>query len=115
MLDTIIPVLLVAVGSAYGIHIISHYYDELRLKNYSLSESEHKELVLSIIKRIGKPVLLAGLTTVIGFGSLISSDVIPIKTFGTFTAVGVSIALFISITLIPSLLLLRHKGLKASK
>ena len=115
MLDTIIPVLLVAVGSAYGIHIISHYYDELKLKNYSLSEAEHIVLVLSIIKRIGKPILLAGLTTAIGFGSLISSKVVPIKTFGTFTAVGVSIALFISITLIPSLLLLRNRGLKASK
>ncbi len=114
MLDTITPVLLVAVGSAYGIHIISHYYDELKLKNYKLSYSEHKKLVLSVVKRIGKPVLLAGLTTAIGFGSLIASDVIPIRTFGTFTAIGVIIALFISITLIPSLLLLRHKGLKTS-
>ena len=115
MLDTIIPVLLVAVGSAYGIHIISHYYDELKLKNYKLSYPEHKILVLSIVKRIGKPVLLAGLTTAIGFGSLIASDVIPIRTFGTFTAIGVIIALFISITLIPSLLLLRHKSLKTSQ
>ena len=115
MLDTITPVLLVAVGSAYGIHIISHYYDELKLKNYKLSYPEHKILVLSIVKRIGKPVLLAGLTTAIGFGSLIASDVIPIRTFGTFTAIGVIIALFISITLIPSLLLLRHKSLKTSQ
>ena len=114
MLDTIIPVLLVAVGSAYGIHIISHYYDEIRLKNFKLNESEHIELILSTIKRIGKPVLLAGLTTIIGFGSLISSNVIPMKTFGTFTAIGVGFALLVSITLIPAILLLRHSSLKSA-
>jgi len=32
MVVTIIPVLLIAVGSAYGIHIIGHYYDELSEK-----------------------------------------------------------------------------------
>ncbi|MCK5153442.1 MAG: RND family transporter [Spirochaetales bacterium] len=114
MLDTIIPVLLVAVGSAYGIHIISHYYDEIRIKNFALSESEHKQIVLSTIKRIGKPVILAGFTTIAGFGSLMSSNVIPIRTFGTFTAIGVGIALLVSISLIPSLLLIRHKSLKST-
>ncbi len=114
MLDTIIPVLLVAVGSAYGIHIISHYYDEIRIKNFKLNETEHIELILSTVKRIGKPVLLAGLTTIIGFGSLISSNVIPMKTFGTFTAIGVGFALLVSITLIPALLLLRHSSLKSA-
>ena len=112
MLDTIIPVLLVAVGSAYGIHIISHYYDEIRIRNFKLTESEHNDLVLATVKRIGKPVFLAGLTTIIGFGSLISSNVIPMRTFGTFTAIGVGIALIVSITLIPALLLLRHSSLK---
>lgn len=114
MLDTIIPVLLVAVGSAYGIHIISHYYDEIRIKNFKLTEAEHHDLVLGTVKRIGKPVFLAGLTTIIGFGSLISSNVIPIRTFGTFTAIGVGIALLVSSTLIPALLLLRHSSLKSA-
>jgi uncharacterized protein len=114
MLDTIIPVLLVAVGSAYGIHIISHYYDEIRKKESKPNESEHKELVLAIVKRIGKPVFLAGITTIIGFGSLISSNVVPIRNFGIFTALGVGIALIISITLIPAILLLRHNSLKSS-
>ncbi|MDA3941647.1 MAG: MMPL family transporter [Spirochaetia bacterium] len=114
MLDTIIPVLLVAVGSAYGIHIISHYYDEIRIKNFILTEEEHRRLVFSTVKRIGKPVFLAGLTTIIGFGSLISSSVIPIRTFGTFTAIGVAIALTVSITLIPAILILRHKSLKTA-
>jgi hypothetical protein len=115
MLDTIIPVLLVAVGSAYGIHIISHYYDEIRIRNFKLNEAEHKNLILSTVRRIGKPVFLAGITTIIGFSSLISSNVIPIRTFGTFTAIGVAIALLISITLIPSLLLLRHSSLKSAR
>lgn len=46
LMDSVIPVILVAVGSAYGIHIVSHYYDELRSSSGSLSKEEHSALVL---------------------------------------------------------------------
>ncbi len=114
LLDTVIPVILVAVGSAYGIHIVSHYYDEIKKASGPLTEEKHREIVFSTLKRIGMPVFLAGLTTLIGFGSFISSTVIPMKTFGIFTAAGVVISLAVALVFIPSVLLLRHKALKPS-
>ncbi|MGM0509181.1 MAG: efflux RND transporter permease subunit [Fusobacteriota bacterium] len=115
MVSTVIPVLLVAVGSAYGIHIISHYYDDIKKQDGKISEEKHRELVLETVKKVGKAVILAGLTTIAGFGSLATSEIVPIKTFGIFTAIGVGTALIVAITLIPSILLIRHKKLKINK
>ena len=113
MVSTVIPVLLVAVGSAYGIHIISHYYDDLRKESkHDLTEEKHREIVFKTVKKVGKPVLLAGLTTIVGFASLSTSNIIPIKEFGIFTAIGVFTALIVAITLIPSILLVQHSNLE---
>lgn len=107
MVSTIIPVLLIAVGSAYGIHIISHYYDDVKSVGKKLTDEEHKEIVLHNVHKVGKAVFLAGLTTIAGFGSLATSKIIPIKNFGLFTALGVFGALVVAVTLIPSILLLK--------
>ncbi len=112
LMDTVIPVILVAVGSAYGIHIVSHYYDELRDFKGNLTKEKHKEIVFATLKRIGLPVILAGITTLAGFGSLVSSTVIPMKTFGTFTALGVTTSLIVALTFIPAALLSRHNALQ---
>src|SRR6056297_1995200 len=112
IVSTVIPVLLVAVGSAYGIHIISHYYDELRER---ASEEKHEKIVFDTIKQVGKPVFIAGITTMVGFGSLGSSSIQPIKSFGIFTALGVGVALLIAVTFIPSILLIRNKKLNVKK
>lgn len=116
IVSTVIPVLLVAVGSAYGIHIISHYYDDLREHSENeINEKKHEKIVFDTIKNVGKPVFLAGITTMVGFGSLGSSSIQPIKSFGIFTAVGVGVALLIAVSFIPSILLVRNKKLKCKK
>ncbi|NOY07511.1 MAG: RND family transporter [Spirochaetes bacterium] len=108
IIGTIIPVLLVAVGSAYGIHIISYYYDEIRKTEGIITPAYHREIVKGTVKQIGMPVLLAAVTTIAGFGSLAASRVIPMKNFGIFTAIGVGAAFLVAITFIPALLLVRH-------
>lgn len=114
LIGTVIPVLMVAVGSAYGIHIISHYYDLIRDKGSSISEDEHVELITETVRDVGKPVLLAAITTMVGFGSLATSQVRPIQEFGLFSAFGVLAALIVAVTFIPSILLVRHKALKSA-
>ena len=106
LVSTVIPVLLIAVGSAYGIHILSHYYDYLAEYDGQIDQEKQKEIVLKTVNQLGKPVFLAALTTAVGFGSLASSEIIPIRTFGIFTAIGISTAFIISLFLIPSLLIL---------
>ncbi|PKL13392.1 MAG: hypothetical protein CVV50_03510, partial [Spirochaetae bacterium HGW-Spirochaetae-6] len=95
---TILPVLMVAVGSAYGIHIIHHYYEDRALGMDKL------DALKKTVHEIGGAVIMAGLTTIVGFGSLAANEVIPLKEFGIFTAVGISYALIVSLIFIPALL-----------
>jgi hydrophobe/amphiphile efflux-3 (HAE3) family protein len=99
---TAIPVILVSVGSAYAIHVIHDYYDELKrgmIKN---------EAFLSCFHKVGLAVVMAGLTTVAGFGTLVTSDVIPLKDFGTFVAFGTFVSLVLALTFVPAVLYLEN-------
>jgi predicted RND superfamily exporter protein len=109
---TVIPVLMVAVGSAYGIHIVNHFYDEAARTGVP-DRATRERLVVRTLERVGIPVLMAGLTTIVGFGALATSEVTPMRDFGIFTAIGVAVALLVALTLIPALLVLvpsREKG-----
>ena len=106
MLSTILPVILVAVGSAYGIHVVSHYYDEMAEKR-NIDRDEHRRILFAVLKRIGRPVFLAALTTFAGFVSFCFTKVRPIFEFGIFASFGVIAAYVVAVTLIPALLILR--------
>jgi predicted RND superfamily exporter protein len=104
-ISIILPIILIAVGSAYGIHVISHYIDETEHK--TLSREEHRALVFNVLRKVRKPVLLAGLTTMAGFVSFVFTFLKPLKEFGVFSSVGVVVAVVISLTFIPVLILIR--------
>ena len=94
MISPAIPVLLVALGSAYGIHIINKYF--------LYSDLKDKNSLVNATSEIFTPVLLAGLTTFVGFVSFISAKLKLIADFGFFSGVGIFIALLISLSLIPA-------------
>lgn len=96
--STMIPVMLIAIGVADGIHLYSHLQLFLR-KNPHASK---KEASLDMIKNMWKPVVMTSITTAVGFISLLTSEVYPIKYFGIFTAFGVLAAMLFSLTLIPA-------------
>jgi predicted RND superfamily exporter protein len=106
VLSTVLPVILVAVGSAYGIHVLTHYLDD-RGKLGILSAGEHRALVFSVLRRIQKPVFLAFITTFAGFFSFCFTRVLPIREWGIFASFGVFASFLVAVTLIPSLLILR--------
>jgi hypothetical protein len=115
LVATVIPVLMIAVGSAYGIHIVNHYFHEVDERRRDISAEEHRQIIFNTLNNVGKPVFLAGLTTIIGFGALTTSEVGPMRSFGVFTAIGVAVALLVALTLIPSLLLVRGSALEATQ
>jgi predicted RND superfamily exporter protein len=106
VISTVLPVILVAVGSAYGIHVVTHYIDSMGLGGERTAD-EHRELIFALLRKIGKAVFLAALTTFAGFGSFIFTSVLPIREFGCFSAFGVFAAFVVAVTLIPALLLIR--------
>jgi predicted RND superfamily exporter protein len=105
IITTLLPVILVAVGSAYGIHLITHYMEDTR--NYSLTVEQHRALLFSLIDRLIKPVALAALTTLSGFVSFCFTSIVPIREFGFCAGFGVLACFVITLTLIPSMLLIR--------
>jgi predicted RND superfamily exporter protein len=106
IISTVLPVILVAVGSAYGIHIVSHYYDEMAGQR-ELGDEEHRAIIYAVIRRIGWPVFLAALTTFAGFVSFCFTKVVPIFEFGIFSSFGVAVAFMVALTLVPALLIIR--------
>ena len=96
--STMIPVMLIAIGVADGIHLYSH----LDLYLFEHPDSNKIDAVKDMIKNMWKPVVMTSVTTAVGFISLLTSDVYPIKYFGLFTAFGVMMAMVFSLVLIPA-------------
>ncbi len=96
--STMIPVMLIAIGVADGIHLFSHLHLFMK-KNPSASKID---AIADMFHGMWKPVVMTSVTTAVGFISLITSQVYPIKYFGLFTAFGVVMAMFFSLLLIPA-------------
>ena len=104
IISTCLPVLLIAVGSAYGIHVLNHYYDEAQEAEPGLS---HADLVARSVRRVAKPVLMAGGTTMAGFLSIVTSRIVPLREFALFSTLGTFFSLLLSLTFIPAAVSLR--------
>jgi len=100
MLTAAIPIILVAIGSAYAIHIVNHYSEE-RANGKNAAES-----VENSVKIVGRSVFAAALTTIAGFLSLMTSNLSMIKEFGLFSAIGTGVAFVVSVIFVPAALLI---------
>lgn len=96
--STMIPVMLIAIGVAYGIHLFSQLH-LIRQEDRAVSS---REALRRMLHGMWKPVLMTALTTAVGFISLVTSQVYPVKYFGLFTAFGVMVALLLSLVFIPA-------------
>lgn len=97
---TAMPIILLGIGAAYGIHFVNRYNEDAPFY------TDRKELVRKSVTSVGVAVIMAALTTIAGFSSLATSGLSTIQEFGIFAAVGVFIALILSLTLTPSLLVI---------
>ncbi|PCJ80054.1 MAG: hypothetical protein COA49_09875 [Bacteroidetes bacterium] len=96
--SSLIPVMLIAIGVADAIHMFSHL--QLQIKNHS--DWSKKKLIENMTSEMFMPVMITSVTTSVGFLSLLTSDIYPIKYFAAFTAFGVMAAMFLSLVLIPA-------------
>jgi len=97
MISNNIPIILLAVGSAYTIHVlnrINQTYDE-----------DRKKAVIKALTYIIVPVILAAVTTAVGFLSFVlGAYMTMIRDFGIFSAMGTAIALLLSIFFVPAVI-----------
>ena len=97
----IAPIVLMAVGTAYGIHILNRYYEEAHKDGRSRTD-----ILTETITAMLSPTAMAALTTVAGFFALLSSTLWPQRDFGVYTGIGVIYAALLALTLIPAILAL---------
>jgi len=89
--------LVIGIGVTNGIHILNRFAEE------------QSPGILS--KSTGKAVLVSGLTTIAGFGSLILAKHQGIQSLGLVMSTGVATCMISGITFLPAVLkLLRHRG-----
>ncbi len=110
VISTTLPVIMVAIGSAYGIHVISHYYDAAARAAFGADRDRQFAVMMENLGTIGQPVFLAALTTMAGFGSLSFTRIVPLFEFGLYSTFGVAVAWIVSILLLPALILIRGPG-----
>lgn len=97
---TVLPSIIFVVAMSDVIHLVTKYFDELRLGKSKI------DAVKVAYKEIGFATLLTSITTAIGFLTLLTVGMKPIHNFGIYTALGVMIAFFLAYTLLPALLIL---------
>ena len=107
VLSSTIPVLLMAIVSAYGIHQMNHYYEDPQLNKFDVLHHNARS--------VGLAILLSGLTVMIGFGSMLALDFIPIRDFGLFTAFGDMVGVLAALYILPAFLMVGKKEKKARK
>ncbi len=110
-ISIMIPVMLVAIGVAYAIHLynqIDHFVRGNPL-------ASRREIAENSIMVIGSPALFAALTTVAGFISLVTSRVYPVKYFGLFTAFGVFMSFMLTMILVPAGIMAFGNGKQKAK
>ncbi|MFO7677575.1 MAG: MMPL family transporter [Thermoplasmatota archaeon] len=99
LLSIAVVALLVGLGVDYSIHILNRFSEE--------SDIDDKiEIVDKTIRLTGKAVLLSTITTMIGFGSLMSSSIPPIVTFGFGCIIGIMFCFISATILVPCLALI---------
>ena len=96
--STMIPVMLIAIGVADGIHLYSHLHTFVDHN----PDASRLEAVKDMLREMWKPVIMTSVTTAVGFISLLTSQVYPVKYFGLFTAFGVMMAMVFSLVFLPA-------------
>ncbi len=96
----ILPSFLLAVGVGASVHLLSLVYQKLRR-----GESKDNALIHAL-GHSGLAIFMTSLTTAAGLASFAAAKVAPIADLGLFSAAGVILSLFFTITLLPALLVI---------
>ena len=92
--------LLLIITISLTVHLTVRYRELRATRRYS----DHKKLLRHAVVSMYRPCVYTALTTLVAFGSLIVSGILPIITFGWMMMMGVATALLVAFTLFPSIM-----------
>ena len=97
----IVPTLLFIIGIGDAIHIQARFRE-----NFLMDTSNPKKAMLKTISQMSRVIFLTSITTSIGFLALMTTSIKIVQEFGLEISIGVMIAWFVSILVVPSGILL---------
>jgi len=103
IMSSMIPIFLMPIAVLNSIHILSEFHER-----YQKSKSQ-RTAITSTMNELFGPMIFTSLTTVVGFASLMSANIPPVRVFGAFVAFGVAVAWLLSVTFNPAYAMLLPK------
>ncbi|MBI9109015.1 MAG: MMPL family transporter [Spirochaetales bacterium] len=97
IVSIILPIIILAIGSSYTVHILSEYF-----RSYNVEDGVSG--IAEAVSHVVLTVILAGVTTMIGFSSLLFTSIGPLKEFGLSVSFGILTCVILSIFFLPALL-----------
>ncbi len=99
ILSVLLAPTLFAVGGVYGVHVVLRYEE-------SLAAHDPRAAVADTAQQVRTPVLVAGITTAVGFGALMLADVPAVFEVGAFSVLGVGSITLLALVAVPAALAL---------
>ncbi len=96
IMSSMIPIFLMPIAVVNAIHMLSTFTDHYR------PGMDKKALIQDSVKELFRPMLFTSITSLVGFVSLNTADIPPVKVFGSFVAIGIAIAFLLTIVFIPA-------------
>lgn len=93
----VLPSLVFVLTVCGGVHLVNYYYDQVR-------SSGHERAASRALAAGWLPCLLAAVTTAIGLGSLLVSDIVPIRVFSVISVLGVMTTVGILFLVLPGVM-----------
>lgn len=100
IVSVVIPVILIAIGDADAIHLLTRYQETLH------RVPDKRQALLQALERLNQPILYTSFSSAAGFLGLALAYSVIIREFGVATAVGILFAMGLSLTFLPALLVL---------
>lgn len=104
MVSSMMNSLVTVIGIATCMHVIVHYRD-LRTERYGATDSTHeqrKAVAAETIRDLAAPIFWTCLTTGIGFGSLLVSQINPVRSFAVMMCLATGVVLLMSLLILPA-------------
>jgi predicted RND superfamily exporter protein len=97
-LTAVAPVMITAIGVADAVHLVTAYF-LIRHRHH-----DRGELIREVLRSNALPVFLTTVTTAVGFFSLVTSELLPIRQLGYTAGIGTIFAYLLSMATVPALL-----------
>lgn len=99
IMSSMIPIFVMPIAVMDAIHVLSEFADRHDAAN------DRRQTVRACLKTLWRPMLFTTITTMVGFASLALAPIPPVQVFGLFVALGVALAWFATVVIVPAALI----------